>query len=350
MRRLLAFVSVLLLAGLTLPAYASEVPATVAKTVASGSEAVQPSTSGGGSPADPATPTEPATIAKPTQTIKPPSPIKPTETIKPADTKPAKTKVTPLQKPSPVVILRSPEPRGGLFGWLGLGLALTLGLIVIGVVAVIGITRRGSSRPGSPGLASGSLGPAPGPPGHLLRAPGAPGRGPGAPGAPGSRPDPYGPATGPTTGPGSPAAFSPPPPVPGPDGRAELARSLREVGVSGVSQAIAQQIDRLLAQYEPDRGTLVASCIRFRDQLSERSPQLADMLGNALETAGVREIRADGQAFDGRVHEAVGTTPTEDPSLHDLVSRTTRCGYLDGDHVLRVPRVAVYRFEEDAPS
>jgi molecular chaperone GrpE (heat shock protein) len=129
-----------------------------------------------------------------------------------------------------------------------------------------------------------------------------------------------------------------------------LAGALREVGASGASQAIAQQIDRLLLPSEPDRSTLVGSCIRFRDQLSERFPHLAHRLGAALEAAGVREIRADGQAFDGRRHEAVGTVSTADPDLHDLVSQTVRCGYVDGDRVLRVPEVMIYRLEQDVPS
>jgi hypothetical protein len=138
----------------------------------------------------------------------------------------------------------------------------------------------------------------------------------------------------------------------GPDGRAELVRALRDLGASGVSEAISQQIDRLLTPQQPgggpDRGSLVASCVRFRDQLAERFPQQADLLGAALEAAGVRELLADGQPFDGRMHEAVETAPTDDPALHDVVSKTVRCGYVDGDHVLRVPRVVVYRLVGDA--
>ncbi|GII27615.1 nucleotide exchange factor GrpE [Planotetraspora mira] len=129
-----------------------------------------------------------------------------------------------------------------------------------------------------------------------------------------------------------------------PGGLGHLAGSLREVADGGVSEALAQQIDRLLAS-EPGRDALVEACIRFRDQLGERHPFLAARLLEALGTAGVHEIRADGQPFDGRVHEAVEVVPTADPRLRDVVASTERPGYVDGDRVVRVPRVAVYRLE-----
>ncbi|GAA4567534.1 nucleotide exchange factor GrpE [Planotetraspora kaengkrachanensis] len=127
-------------------------------------------------------------------------------------------------------------------------------------------------------------------------------------------------------------------------GTGHLTAALREIAAGGVSDALAQQIDRLLAA-EPGRDALVDACVRFRDQLGERHPLLADRLLDALGPAGVREIGADGQPFDGRVHEAVDVVPTADPRLHDVVASTERPGYVDGDRVVRVPRVSVYRLE-----
>lgn len=288
MRRRLVLVSALLLAGVALSACASEVEAPAPKTPIGGlsSPHTPARTSPGGAGAS------------------------------------AKVTVSPLRKPDgPPVAVPTPGGSGGFVKWLLIGLALAFGVIVAGVVAVIQIAGRRSSAPGLPGVpypASAAFIPAAPPPGNSQR--------PSSPAGTGS------------------------PPVALPDGRAVLARSLREVSAGGASQAISQQIERLLSEGEPDRDALVASCVRFRDQLSERFPQLADTLRAALAAAGVHEVRADGQRFDGRVHEAVDTAPTADPGLHDLVAQTLRCGYVDGDRVVRVPRVVVYRLEQDVPS
>ncbi|GIH70120.1 nucleotide exchange factor GrpE [Sphaerimonospora thailandensis] len=130
------------------------------------------------------------------------------------------------------------------------------------------------------------------------------------------------------------------------DERAPLVRALAGVAADGASQAVTQQIDRLLSAGSVDRDALVHACVRHRDQLSERFPHLDEQLCAALESVGVLEVRVDGQRFDARVHEAVDLSPTADPGLHDIVARTTRCGYVDGDRVLRVPRVVVYRLED----
>ncbi|WP_432924386.1 nucleotide exchange factor GrpE [Microbispora sp. CA-135349] len=125
-----------------------------------------------------------------------------------------------------------------------------------------------------------------------------------------------------------------------------LIRALEYVAGSGASRAVSEQIERLLADGPPDRDALVQACIRHRDQLSARFPGLGERLHDALHTVGVREVRAVGRRFDGRVHESVRVTPTTDPAMHDLVAETTRCGYVDGDRVLRVPRVVVYRLAD----
>ncbi|MET8336410.1 nucleotide exchange factor GrpE [Streptosporangium canum] len=122
-----------------------------------------------------------------------------------------------------------------------------------------------------------------------------------------------------------------------------MAEALAEVAGSGISQALAQQVQRLFAEGPPGREALVEACIGCRDQIAERHPRLAGTLLDGLNRAGVREIVADGQRFDPRVHEAFGTEPTERPELHDVVAETVKRGYADGDRVIRVPQVAVYR-------
>ncbi|GAA3030461.1 nucleotide exchange factor GrpE [Streptosporangium longisporum] len=126
-------------------------------------------------------------------------------------------------------------------------------------------------------------------------------------------------------------------------GSGPLVDALHEVAGSGISPALAQQVDRLLAGGDPGREALVAACVGYRDQLAERHPRLAGTLLDGLARAGVREVVADGLRFDPRLHEASGTAPAPRPDLHDLVAETVRCGYADGERVIRVPRVVVYR-------
>jgi hypothetical protein len=139
-----------------------------------------------------------------------------------------------------------------------------------------------------------------------------------------------------------------PSPGAGPWQAPTLEGALREVAGSGASQAVTQQIERLMAE-PPGRDALVQACIRYRDLLAERHPALAETLSAALQASGVRETTAEGQLFDGRLHEAVDVQPTADPRLHDRVARTVRWGYADGDRVLRVPQVIVYRLSPEEP-
>ncbi|GAA1294262.1 hypothetical protein Psi02_41850 [Planotetraspora silvatica] len=259
------------------------------------------------------------------------SPAKGGGPVKPG--KGATPRVTPptsdATKPAPVTTrITTPvpvTPSGSSGGWLlgGLALVLLVGGVAVGAVFVTRGRREPRMETWPPGVPtvqpSHSGGPAP-----VASA--------WAAGSPASAP------------PGTAAAMGTPSWTAAPGGLGHLAGSLREVADGRVSEALAQQIDRLLAS-EPGRDALVDACIRFRDQLSERHPFLAARLLDALGTAGVHEIRADGQPFDGRVHEAVEVVPTADPRLRDVVASTERPGYVDGDRVVRVPRVAVYRLE-----
>lgn len=136
------------------------------------------------------------------------------------------------------------------------------------------------------------------------------------------------------------------PPYPaegGTDHPGPLTEALTEVARSGISPALTQQVERLFAGGPPERAALVDACVGYRDQLAERHPRLAGALLEGLNLAGVREIVADGQRFDPRLHEAFGTEPAGRPELHDTVAETVRRGYADGGRVIRVPQVVVYR-------
>ncbi|BCB76936.1 hypothetical protein GCM10022251_76180 [Phytohabitans flavus] len=133
-----------------------------------------------------------------------------------------------------------------------------------------------------------------------------------------------------------------PPPTGGVPATAVLVDALRRVAASGVSPAITQQVDRLLARTDLDRDTLVQSCVRYRDQLDRNEGLRRDLLG-ALNAVGVREVVVGRERFDGRVHEAVEAIPAPSRAEHDVVAQTVRCGYVDNGRLLRPPRVVVYR-------
>ena len=56
-----------------------------------------------------------------------------------------------------------------------------------------------------------------------------------------------------------------------------------------------------------------------------------------LENAGVKEIPAEGQAFDPRVHEAISETPGDEGKVVSVVQK----GYMLGDRVVRPAMVVV---------
>jgi hypothetical protein len=123
-----------------------------------------------------------------------------------------------------------------------------------------------------------------------------------------------------------------------------LTAALREVALHGPSDAIRQQVERLLNGSRVRREDLVDSCVRYRDQLAERDPALAAHLLGALAQAGVTEMVADGEAFDPHRHQSMDVQDTPYAYLRDVVAATTRPGYLDNGRVLRLPEVIVYRF------
>jgi molecular chaperone GrpE len=70
---------------------------------------------------------------------------------------------------------------------------------------------------------------------------------------------------------------------------------------------------------------------------------IARKLENALETAGVSAIKAQGEFFDPNLHEATGSTPGPE----GVVVRELSKGYKLGDRVIRPARVMVGSGEGD---
>ncbi|GAA3151758.1 hypothetical protein GCM10010466_48500 [Planomonospora alba] len=284
-----------------------------------------------------------------------------------------------LRAPEPGQGPGVPAPRGGSgetgpVDGLGLPLPVLLvlgaGILLLAAAVALYLWRR--DRGPAPAAAApwqGGPGPAPAvPPTGPIPSAAVPPTGPIPPGAvPATSPvpptGPISPAAMPATGPippgavpappapaGPPAAgvspvppASPAPPSPEASGADPLADALAEVARSGISSALAQRVERLFADGHPGRQALIDACIDCRDQVEERHPHLSGLLLDGLNRAGVREIVADGERFDPRRHEAFGTEPTDRPELHDTVAETVKRGYADGDHVIRVPQVAVYR-------
>ncbi|MEX1255056.1 MAG: nucleotide exchange factor GrpE [Dehalococcoidia bacterium] len=60
---------------------------------------------------------------------------------------------------------------------------------------------------------------------------------------------------------------------------------------------------------------------------------------NVLESAGVKEIQAEGQPFDPNVHEAISEAPGEEGKVVSVVQK----GYTLGDRVIRPAMVVVGR-------
>ena len=66
-----------------------------------------------------------------------------------------------------------------------------------------------------------------------------------------------------------------------------------------------------------------------------------------LEAFGVKRIETLGQPFDASRHEAVSTTPVDDPSRAGLVVGVLREGYTIGDELLRLASVVVGEVSQD---
>jgi hypothetical protein len=92
---------------------------------------------------------------------------------------------------------------------------------------------------------------------------------------------------------------------------------------------------------DPDRASLVQTCIYLRDRVT--STALATRLDQALAQVGVRPVVPTGHRFDPSHHEAGGALPTADDKLVGTIAAVEAPGYADRGVLLRPPVVTVYQ-------
>jgi hypothetical protein len=92
---------------------------------------------------------------------------------------------------------------------------------------------------------------------------------------------------------------------------------------------------------DPDRASLVQTCIYLRDRVT--STALATRLDQTLAQVGVRPVVPTGQRFDPSHHEAGGALPTADDKLVGTIAAVEAPGYADRGMLLRPPVVTVYQ-------
>lgn len=117
----------------------------------------------------------------------------------------------------------------------------------------------------------------------------------------------------------------PPPPPPPPAVNTDADASTRAV----------------IEQLTTERRSLVNTCIYVRDRTTSKA--IADRIGTGLAEAGVTTLAPVGERFDPTVHEAGGTTPTNDPAQDGIIAVVETPGYNDRSGLLRNPIVTVYR-------
>ena len=109
---------------------------------------------------------------------------------------------------------------------------------------------------------------------------------------------------------------------------------------------------------EPIAGSELRQLRRSAEQktalarsLAELVPSLPDALvwraEQALADVGVRSVVPDGQPFDETAHHVVGTEPVPRGGRENIIARTIRPGYADGENILVYPKVIVYADDAD---
>lgn len=83
------------------------------------------------------------------------------------------------------------------------------------------------------------------------------------------------------------------------------------------------------------------------ESLREGVEMVRRKLWKELSEAGLERMEAEGERFDPEVHDALMTTPVEEPEEDGRVSRVLIAGYRFGDRVLRPARVEVQRYAGD---
>jgi GrpE len=119
--------------------------------------------------------------------------------------------------------------------------------------------------------------------------------------------------------------------------RPDVMSNVRPVGSE---ESVVDGDDALVWQ----RSTLVDTLIDVSDLTA--SSALRSKMQGALSAVGVAAFSPDGARFDARTHRAVEAEQTNDPSLDGCVAATMRCGYMDGDRMLREADVVVFSFRQ----
>ena len=117
----------------------------------------------------------------------------------------------------------------------------------------------------------------------------------------------------------------------------------------GVGERMRLAIDVLLGRPPEDeevRGRLALALITCLDSLEEDEEAAAEARTALLES-GFVPLGAEGERFDRMRHRAQGRVPTEDPGLEWKVATCARAGWLDGERVLRLADVWVYRLDAE---
>jgi hypothetical protein len=139
-------------------------------------------------------------------------------------------------------------------------------------------------------------------------------------------------------------------PVPAPQDLAAVAAAdwaRAEQGRPWLNQDHHSERARGDSESTAERARLVASCADLADRLRDHQPALYTVLTRDLAAVGVTMEVADGEPFDARRHNPVGTEPTSDPAADLRVALTVRLGYVDHGSVVRTPDVIVYKAAAD---
>jgi molecular chaperone GrpE len=113
----------------------------------------------------------------------------------------------------------------------------------------------------------------------------------------------------------------------------ERAQQARDAGLS-----VLQRLFPILDDFE--RAMANASSGELESNWGQGVSLVERNLRSLLVAEGVEEIPADGEVFDPRLHEAVGSAPSGDvPEGHVL--HVARKGYRKGERVLRPTQVVV---------
>lgn len=95
-----------------------------------------------------------------------------------------------------------------------------------------------------------------------------------------------------------------------------------------------------------ERALVVARETPNLDALLKGVELVRDQFMNKLQAANITRIVSLGERFDPKNHEAISTVPSTKPEDDNLVVGVVTEGYLIGDEVLRVAKVAVVKKTE----